>query len=117
MRFGRILILIAICPPFVPAAGADEPQKRVLVVYSSRRDTQLPTIGDREMPGLLAEGFAVRPDYYSEYIDAARFPEKQYREAFAEYLRLKYAGMRFDAVIAMHRTAYETIGAVRGDLF
>jgi signal transduction histidine kinase/dihydrofolate reductase len=46
-----------------------------------------------------------------------RFPEKQYREAFADYLRLKYAGMRFDAVIAMQRTAYEVVGAVREELF
>jgi len=117
MRCRRVLLLVVACLPLATALRADEAQKRVLVVYSTRRDTQLPTIGDREFPGLLAQGFGVRPDYYSEHIDAARFPEKQYRDAFADYLRLKYKGVRFDAVIAMHRTAYDLVGMVRTELF
>src|SRR5262245_27265825 len=117
MRLRWTLLLLIACVTCAPDARAEDEQKRVLGVYSTRRDTQLPTIGDREMPGLLAQGLAIKPDYYSEYVDAARFPEKQYREAFADYLRLKYAGARFDAVIAMHRTAYDMVTAVRADIF
>jgi signal transduction histidine kinase len=116
MRLLRLLAALLACLP-APRADADEGQKRVLVVYSTRRDTQLPSIGDREMPRLLGQGFGVRPDYYSEHIDAARFPDEQYRRAFSQYLRLKYAGSRFDAVIAMHSTAYDLVSSLRDELF
>jgi signal transduction histidine kinase len=116
MRLLCVLAVLLTCLP-APSIGADERQKRVLVVYSTRRDTQLPIIGDREMPRLLGQGFGVRPDYYSEHIDAARFPDEQYRRAFSQYLRLKYAGKRFDAVIAMNRMAYDLVSSLRDELF
>jgi len=121
MRAVRILWLaIGLMPlaaPAAAAAGDDEAQKRVLVVYSTRRDTQLPTLGDREMPRLLEEALSAKPDYYSEYVDGARFPEAQYQQAFRNYLRLKYRGMRFDLVIASQRLAYELVTSVRDELF
>jgi signal transduction histidine kinase len=121
MRAVRILWLaIGLMPLAAPAAAAggdDGVQKRVLVVYSTRRDTQLPTLGDREMPRLLEEALSAKPDYYSEYVDGARFPEAQYQQAFRNYLRLKYRGMRFDVVIASHRLAYELVASVRDELF
>ena len=117
MRLRRILLLLIACLPAAPCAWAEDGQKRVLVVYSTRRDTQLPTIGDREIPNLLAQGLAIKPDYYSEHLDAARFPEKRYREAFADYLRLKYAGARFDVIVAMHRMAYDMVVSVRDEIF
>ena len=121
MRAVRILWLtIGLLPlaATVAAARGDEAaQKRVLVVYSTRRDTQLPTLGDREMPRLLEEALSAKPDYYSEYVDGARFPEAQYQQAFRNYLRLKYHGMRFDLVIASHRLAYELVTSVRDELF
>jgi len=121
MRAVRILWLAIGLMPLAAtaaAAGGDEgAQKRVLVVYSTRRDTQLPTLGDREMPRLLEEALSAKPDYYSEYVDGARFPEAQYQQAFRNYLRLKYHGMRFDLVIASHRLAYELVTSVRDELF
>ena len=121
MRAVRILWLTIGLMPLaaaVAAARGDEAaQKRVLVVYSTRRDTQLPTLGDREMPRLLEEALSAKPDYYSEYVDGARFPEAQYQQAFRNYLRLKYHGMRFDLVIASHRLAYELVTSVRDELF
>ena len=121
MRAVRILWLTIGLMPLaatVAAARGDEAaQKRVLVVYSTRRDTQLPTLGDREMPRLLEEALSAKPDYYSEYVDGARFPEAQYQQAFRNYLRLKYHGMRFDLVIASHRLAYELVSSVRDELF
>jgi signal transduction histidine kinase len=121
MRAARIAWLVLGLLPLAAsvAAAPDDapPQKRVLVIYSTRRDTQLPTIGDREMPQLLEQALSARPDYYSEHIDAARFPEAQYQQAFRDYLRLKYRGMRFDVVIASHRLAYDMAVSVREELF
>jgi len=120
MRAARTAwVLLAWLSAAAPAVAApvDGAQKRVLVVYSSRRDTELPTLGDREMPGLLAQALSVKPDYYSEHIDGARFPEVQYQEAFRDYLRLKYRGIRFDVVIASHKLAYDVVTSVRAELF
>src|SRR4026208_1117743 len=118
MRAARTAwVLLAWLSAAAPAVAApvDGAQKRVLVVYSSRRDTELPTLGDREMPGLLAQALSVKPDYYSEHIDGARFPEGQYQEAFRDYLRLKYRGIRFDVVIASHKLAYDVVTSVRAE--
>jgi signal transduction histidine kinase len=119
MRLIRLFVLLVACVAAVPSlrvAGQDR-QKKVLVVYSTRRDTLLPTIGDREIPKLLTSVLPTHPDYYSEHIDAARFPEEQYREAFREYLRLKYRGVRFDVVVVMHRLAFDLVTSVRDELF
>ena len=40
-------------------------------------------------------------DYYSEFIDQARFPHADYQAGFRDFLRLKYEDQRFDLVIAM----------------
>ncbi len=118
MRHWLVLFLLAsaLFGPAVPAwAGGD--QKSVLVVYSTRRDTKLPTVGDLEIPRMLAERLPRKADYYSEHIDAARFPDPQYRTAFHEYLRLKYGGKRLDVVIAMHSVAFDFLAPRRDELF
>jgi len=65
------------------AAGV---QKKVLVLYSTRRDAQISVVGDREMPRILDQGLTEGLDFYSEYIDQARrqlvsFPESRERDA------------------------------------
>jgi signal transduction histidine kinase len=116
---GTLVPLALAGAPLVPvasAAAADE-QKKVLVLYSTRRDTQIATVGDREMPLLLQEGLARKPDYYSEYIDGERFPEEQYQDAFRDYLTLKYSSARFDVVIAINNLALEFVASHRDELF
>jgi signal transduction histidine kinase len=116
---GRLATLTALAvaslAPVASAAAAD--QKRVLVLYSTRRDTQIAITCDRELPGLLEQGLGTKPDFYSEYIDSARFPEEQYTTAFRHYLNLKYATSRFDLVIAMAGFATQFVAAHRNDLF
>jgi len=116
----RLLLALALTSGLLapaPAAAAPAPQKRVLLLYSTRRDTQIAITGDREMPLLLEKGLGEKADIYSEYIDAARFPDEEYKEAFAHYLRLKYSGSRFDVVIALHAPAIELVSRYRNELF
>jgi len=101
----------------VASAWAAGEQKKVLVLYSVRRDTQLATVGDRKFPDLLESGLAQKPDFYSEYIDGARFPDEDYRDAFYKYLALKYGSTRFDVVIAIHQLALDFVSAYRQELF
>jgi signal transduction histidine kinase len=100
-----------------PAGSAWAAQKEVLVLYSTRRDAQIAIVGERELPRILDNGLAEGVDYYSEYIDQARFRDPQYKVAFRNFLRLKYKDVRFDIVIAMQDIALEFIGETRDDLF
>jgi len=99
------------------AVRAQDVQKQVLVLYSTGREAQLALTGERELPRLLDRGLARRLDYYSEYIDAGRFQEPGYLPAFSEFLRLKYAGHRFDLVIAMLDVAIDFVAMDRQQLF
>jgi len=119
MRARRLIWILVSGLSLIPAVSLAQEtgQKKVLVVYSTRRDTQLPTMADREIPKLLQQGLSAAPDFYSEHIDAARFPEAPYQAAFREYLRLKYLGKHFDVVMAMNRNAYEMVSSVRTELF
>jgi signal transduction histidine kinase len=121
-RVTRCLVLLAALwtwasPIEAASAQKDAAQKKVLVIYSTRRDTRLPTIGDRLLPRLLEDGLKQQPDFYSEYIDAARFPDPSYRRAFDSYLKLKYGATKFDVVIAAHSLALDFLAMHRLDQF
>ena len=99
------------------AAFAQDGHKSVLVLYSTRRDSEFSTISEGELPRILDAGLDRNLDYYSEFIDVARFPEPAYKVAFGDFLRLKYQGVRFDVVIAMGDVAIEYVGTNRDGLF
>jgi signal transduction histidine kinase len=109
------LLLLSFAPGPVASASAPPPT-RVLVLYSARRDAQIATIGERELPGILEQGLG-NLDYYSEYIDQARFPDQAYQAALRDFLRLKYRRVRFDAVIAVQDAAIDLVRDARLDLF
>ena len=80
MRGRRLRLAMGLWLPLLPfafgglVAAWAQPQKQVLVVYSTRRDAQIVAIGERELPRILEQGLG-RLDYYSEYIDDARFSD------------------------------------------
>ena len=113
MAFG---VALAFAPQRVRAADG---LKEVLVLYSTNRDAQIAIVGEREMPRTLEQGLGKGQilDYYSEYIDRARFPDEKYRNGFREFLRVKYNGRHFDVIIAMQDLALELMGDSRNDLF
>ena len=92
-------------------------QKQVLVLYSTRRDSQIAAVGDRELPKIFEHNLSEGVDYYSEFIDQARFSEVDYQRAFRDFLRLKYEGKTFDLVIAMGDIPYEFAERYRDALF
>jgi len=101
----------------IGSVWAQDPPARVLVLYSTRRDAQISVVGERELPRVIEAGLGRDLDYYSEYIDRGRFPDPLYKEAFRDFLRSKYQGLRFDVIIAMHRLAYETVSSARDEVF
>ena len=97
--------------------AAQEGQRQVLVLYSTRRDAEIATIVDRELPRIVAEGLGEPLDNYSEYIDVSRFPDPAYQARFRDFLRSKYAGYRFDLVVAVQDVAVEFLANNRTELF
>jgi signal transduction histidine kinase len=97
-------------------AWAQDLQTHVLVLYSTRRDAQIVTVGERELPRILEKGLG-EVDYYSEYIDQARFPDPSYQLAFRDFLERKYKETRFDVVIAIQDTVLDFVGEHLHKLF
>ena len=83
-----LILILAVAMALVPVrASAANERKEVLVLYSMRRDTQIATVGDREMPRLLEHGLSSKVDYNSEYIDAGRFSDGSTRQSSASISR------------------------------
>jgi signal transduction histidine kinase len=120
-RLGRpvcvafVLLASTLLPP--QAVRGEEPQKRVLVIYTSRRDTQFSSLGDQLLPELLEQGLGSKVDYSAEYLDPPRFEEPQYARAFRDYFQLKYQGTRFDAIVTTHSLALDFVTANRAAMF
>ena len=108
--------LVCLLGPPSPAVAL-QAQKNVLVLYSTGRDAQISIVGERELPQILDRALSHALDYYSEYIDAGRFPDEQYQKAFGDFLRQKYSGLRFDVIIAMQDVAIQFLTTYRRDLF
>ena len=94
-----LLAVFVLCLPGV--VRAQDVQRKVLVLYSTGRDAAISVTGERELPRILDNALTRHLDYHSEYIDAGRFPDPIYQAGFRDFLRLKYAGLRFDLVFAI----------------
>jgi len=96
--------------------GASD-QPRVLVVHSTRQESQLTRIADRDFPTVLSNQLARTIDYYSEYLDSARIAGPQQERAFRDLLFAKYRRRRLNLVIAMQDTAWDFVRKYRSQLF
>jgi signal transduction histidine kinase len=97
--------------------SAAERQKRVLVLYGTRRDAQIVVVGDREISTKLEQSVRGGIDYYSEFLDEARFARPEYRVTFRDFLRSKYAGLEFDLLVAMGDAPLDFLAGGRDELF
>lgn len=110
-----ILAMLVLCRP--APAHAQDVQRKVLVLYSTGRDAAIAQTSERELPRVLDGGLDRRLDYHSEYIDAGRFPDPAYQAGVRDFLRLKYAGLRFDLVIGMLDVSILFLEKYRPELF
>lgn len=99
------------------AASATNHAKQVLILYETRRSSQLVTVSDREIPGILGDASPGGLDYYAEFVDPARFSHRDYQRAFRNFLLSKYKGQRFDLIIAMGDNALRFVNDTRSNLY
>ena len=114
-----MLVLVVVLCELAPAtfAWAADEHKRILVLYSTRRDAEFSIVGEDVLPKVLDAALGRDLDYYSEFIDVTRFPDSSYRVAFDDFIRLKYQGIAFDLVIAMGDVAAAFVDGERARLF
>ncbi|HEY7172959.1 MAG TPA: sensor histidine kinase [Vicinamibacterales bacterium] len=98
-------------------AAAQGSQKQVLALFSTRRDVRIALLGNNELPRGLEAGLQQPVDFYSEYLDAARFADPAYPAAFRDFLRVKYRDKRFDVVISVQDVATSFAERFRGELW
>ena len=101
------VVASAIVVSCLAETAAAQEQKEVLVLYSTRRDAQIVTVGDRELPRIFEQGLPEGVDYYSEFIDEGRFSQAKYQTAFRDFLALKYQGRHLGLAIAMGQKPLE----------
>ena len=99
------------------SASAATRQPRVLVLHSTRQDTQLARLADRDLPRILGARLSQMIDYYAEYMDSARIPPSRREAAFRSLLNQKYRGKRFDLVIAIQDPAWQFVRRHGNTLF
>jgi signal transduction histidine kinase len=115
MALGFVVVLS--CAAAAELRAAVEPQKRVLVFYSDRMDLPGNVLVDRELRAKLHERFGLGIDFHNEYVESARFPDMDYGLALRDFVRRKYAGVTFDAIIGISRPTMLFLQAYGRELF
>ena len=111
-----LLVACALAAVLCPLS-AQTPQKAVLVLIATRRDAPASTMLDTTIRSVLNDGLAGRLDYYTEYIDATRFPDAEYQLALRDFLRRKYASFNVDVVVATTDAMFEFVNKNRDEVF
>ena len=100
-----------------PLAAIQTPQKAVLVLIPLQRGSPMSVEIDETIRTVLNNGLAGRLDYYTEYLDVARFPESDYQPAVRDFFRRKYASQTFDVVIPTTDAMVDFVNTYRDELF
>jgi signal transduction histidine kinase len=103
-RLGAALVIAvtALLAPLGPAAVlAQAPRaKNVLVLHYGEENFPANPLIDRGIRDALAAHSEFTVSYYAEYLESTTATASNQDSAFREYLRRKFAGTRFDVVIA-----------------
>jgi PAS domain S-box-containing protein len=95
-----LAILLYADPSTISAQVDNSVQKKVLALHLMRRNDTSTLTNERTYQKVLTEGLGEQLDYYSEYVDLARFGGDDYQRALRDFFRQKYQGTNFDLIIA-----------------
>src|SRR5262245_37123438 len=99
-RLVLVVLTILLSGVAVTVSAQVNGQKRVLVLHLMRRNDSSTLANERTYQRVLTNGLGGRLDYYSEYVDLARFGGTDYQGALRDFLEQKYKGTQFDVIIA-----------------
>lgn len=103
LTFRLLILLLCLAPALGKSSSAEageEPVRRLLTIYENESTLFAVTATARG----LREGFDgdrhTRVEFYSEYLDAVRFPGEDHLARQAQYLAAKYGDIQLDVVLA-----------------
>jgi signal transduction histidine kinase len=100
-----------------PPSAVGDGYKKVLVLYSTRRDAPYTIAVENVLRETIRNGLVGRLDYYTEYFDFSRFAGSGYDNAIRTFLREKYAKLRPDVVISDGGISFAFLARHRAELF
>lgn len=119
MRIG-VLVLICLCLASLatcPVSGEEQVPPRQILVLHSYHEGHVWTQAINDGIGSYFEDRGMDVDLFIEYMDTARISEPGYSRKMYELYRVKYADIRFDAVIVADDGAYQFMQVRHKDLF
>jgi len=118
-KFGRAMTLFwAAVFALSPTAHTQQSRmKRVLVLYWENQDHPANIDFAQNLRAALESLAPGRIEYYSEYLEATRFPGENAAELLRDYMLQKYAGRTMDVVVATESVALEFLFKYRSELF
>jgi signal transduction histidine kinase len=116
-KIAIFLLMLALFLAPAYDAPASSPQKRVLALYSE--DTAHPAhkLTDQGIRASFQSNKLFKVQLFTEYLDVSRFGGLSHARAMAYFLRRKYAGMKFDAIITVYPAAVDFLRGAGIDLF
>jgi signal transduction histidine kinase len=113
-----VTFCVIMCVGPISSAGAAEAvrAKRVLMLFSGSKFAPGSALVEKTAEDVLQKG-PYPVEFYSEYLDASRFPEESHYQLFREYLQEKYAQIPPDVVVAFLVVKFELAGRLPAELF
>lgn len=105
-----MLLLACLCfEPAVASAQEDEDGKNVLLVYSHEHEALMYARLNTNLRATLRTAPGSRVEFYTEYLDALRFPDTVRDQKTVDYLRVKYSDLRIDLIVAVSPPAFDFV--------
>src|SRR6266404_4417203 len=111
------LVIVLSVSGFAADVPAAEPQRAVLALYGSRPDLPSNLVVDEIIRSTLERELGPRLDFYTEFLDTARWPEGETQIAVHDFLRRRYAGKKLSVIIAVARPAINFMRIYGEELF
>ena len=97
-------------------AASQTAPKSVLIVFSHERERWLYDVLESRLRGEI-ETIPSGVNIYTEYLDAMRFADEEYRDRTVEYFRAKYAGRQVGVIVPVSPLALDFVLEDRDQLF
>lgn len=91
--------------------------KRVLLLNEPGPEFPFRSVFEKGFQSVLRSGQPGGAEYYSETLESYRFPSDSHTLLMRDYLRRKYAGMKFDVIAVWPEAALEFMLRYRDELF
>src|SRR5260221_309923 len=114
---GATMLLILNLAGTSAAGQAPAPGQRVLMLYSDERLLPANIIMDEAIRAAFAVGTKNRVEFYSEFLDVARFPGEEQQQRQRNFFRDKYRERPPDLVIAVSGGTLDFVAEHPAELF